>query len=330
MVFRGLRCERIDEISGTIDHVLAVVAPGQGAQTPGFLTDWLASTTSCVSFADRLGWLSAVSGLDLAEYGTNADAEAIRDTAVAQPLLVAAAITASAMLFDQIPSSNVVVAGHSVGEIAAACLAGVLTPEQAMVFVASRGKLMAEAAALTPTGMSAVLRGDRDEVLAAIERHGLTPANNNGEGQIVAAGSLENLEALANDAPAGARVRPLSVAGAFHTSYMGSAVDRLRALTCGMTVSDPVVPLLSNRDGKPVDSGRDYLNRLVNQVANPVRWDLCMDTMQAMGVTGLIELVPAGTLTGIAKRSMSSVELFKLNTVDQLDQAQEFCARHTS
>lgn len=308
--------------------MLAIVAPGQGAQTPGFLAPWL----ELPSFATRLGWLSTVANIDLTHNGTEADAETIRDTAVAQPLLVAAGLLAALELFPS-PADGVrrtgVVAGHSVGEITAAAAVGVLTGEQAMVLVRERGLGMAEASALTPTTMAAVVRGDAGEVLAAIEAAGCTPANNNGSGQIVAAGTVEQIEALKANPPKGARVVPLSVAGAFHTEHMRVGQERLARLAPAITTHDPRVPLLSNADGEAVASGREYLARLVAQITRPVRWDLCMETMVQMGVTGLLELPPAGTLTGIAKRNMSGVEVFALNTPDQLAEARLFVDRHS-
>jgi [acyl-carrier-protein] S-malonyltransferase len=307
--------------------VLAIVAPGQGAQTPGFLAPWLAEPT----FSDRLEWLSAVTNLDLRHYGTQADAETIRDTAIAQPLLVAAGLLAATELFphpaDAFPAVGLV-AGHSVGEITAAAGVGVLSAEQAMVFVRERGQAMAAASATTATSMTAVVGGKPDEVLGAIDRHGLTAANNNGSGQVVAAGTTKQLAALAADPPPRARLIALSVAGAFHTVHMQSAVDRLAQLARGVSTHDPRTRLLSNADGQVVDDGREVLRRIVNQVANPVRWDLCMATMAELGVTGLIEMPPAGTLTGIAKRNLKGVELFSLNTPDQIEDAREFVRRH--
>ena len=303
------------------------MAPGQGAQTPGFLKPWLADST----FVDRLGWLSAVSGLDLAHYGTEADAETIRDTAVAQPLLVAAGLLAALELFphpvDAFPFIGVA-AGHSVGEITAAAGVGVLSAEQAMVFVRERGKAMAAASALTPTSMTAVVGGNADEVLAALDRHGLTAANNNGSGQIVAAGTTEQLAALTADPPARARLIQLSVAGAFHTVHMEPAVAHLAGLARAISTHDPRTRLVSNADGQVVHDGREVLRRLVGQVASPVRWDLCLATMADLGVTGLLEMPPAGTLTGIAKRNLKGVELFALNTPDQLEDALDFVHRH--
>ncbi len=307
--------------------MLAVVAPGQGAQTPGFLQPWLAES----SFADRLNWFSAVCGLDLAHYGTEADADTIRDTAIAQPLLVASGLLAALELFphptDAFPFIGVV-AGHSVGEITAAAGVGVLSAEQAMVFVRERGRAMAEASAVTPTSMTAVIGGNVDEVLAAIEAQGLTPANNNGSGQIVAAGTKEQLAAFAAHPPARARLIELSVAGAFHTVHMQSAVARLSQLARAVSTHDPRSRLLSNADGQVVHDGREVLKRLVGQVASPVRWDLCLAAMSDLGVTGLLEMPPAGTLTGIAKRNLKGVELFALNTPDQLDEAMEFVRKH--
>lgn len=307
--------------------MLAIVAPGQGAQTPGFLSPWLAEST----FADRLNWLSTVTGLDLADYGTNADAETIRDTAIAQPLLVAAGLVSALELFPH-PAKALqqvaVVGGHSVGEITAAAATGVLSAEQAMVFVRERGQQMAIASAARPTSMMAVVGGNAEEVLAAIDAAGLTAANNNGSGQIVAAGTVEQLADLQANPPARARLIQLSVAGAFHTIHMEPAVAHLERLARAITTHDPRTRLLSNADGQIVSSGADYLQRLVKQVANPVRWDLCLATMAELGVTGLLELPPSGTLTGIAKRNLKGVELFSLNTPDQLPAASEFVAKH--
>jgi len=307
--------------------VLVIVAPGQGAQTPGFLIPWLDDPT----FADRLNWLSAVSGMDLAHYGSRADADTIRDTAVAQPLLVASGMLAALELFPH-PADAFgqvgALAGHSVGELTAAAGARVISAEQAMVLVRERGNAMAAAAGVTATSMTAVLGGDRDEVLARLEQHGLTAANDNGPGQIVAAGTVEQLEKFADDAPSKARLIPLSVAGAFHTEHMSPAVDVLAKLARSVSTHDPRTPLISNRDGQVVHDGRAVLKRIVTQVRTPVRWDLCMETMLDLGVTGLLEMPPAGTLTGIAKRAMKGVETFALKTPDQLDAARMFCEKH--
>ena len=309
--------------------MLVIVAPGQGAQTPGFLSPWLEEET----FAGRLAWLSAVADMDLVHYGTKADADTIRDTAVAQPLLVASGLLAALELFPH-PADAFgkvgAVAGHSVGELTAAAGARAITAEQAMVLVRERGKAMAAAAAVTPTSMTAVLGGDREEVLAKLAEHGLTAANDNGPGQIVAAGTTEQLGAFADDAPAKARLMPLSVAGAFHTEHMSPAVDVLGRLARSVSTHDPRTPLISNRDGQVVHDGREVLRRIVSQVANPVRWDLCMETMHDLGVTGILEMPPAGTLTGIAKRALKGVETFALKTPDQLDDARAFCDKHGS
>lgn len=308
--------------------MLAIVAPGQGAQTPGFLTAWLEDP----HFAARLTELSEVVGIDLVTHGTTSDAETIRDTAVAQPLLVAAGLLAAeALSAGAVPFAGAdVAAGHSVGEVTAAAGTGVLSAADAMVFVRERANGMAEASALRPTTMAAVVRGEPDIVLAAIEAVGATAANNNGTGQVVAAGTAEQIAALKENPPAGARVIPLSVAGAFHTHHMEPGRVRVAAAASGMTASDPQLTLLSNRDGAPVASGAEYVERMVAQVTSPVRWDLCLATLADLGVTGLLELPPAGTLTGIAKRNLSGVEVFNLNTPDQLDDARAFCAKHAS
>ena len=307
--------------------MLAIVAPGQGAQTPGFLTPWVENPV----FRDRLVWLSAVAGLDLVHYGTEADADTIRDTAVAQPLLVASSLLAALELFPH-PADAFeqvgAVAGHSVGELAAAAGARAVTAEQAMVLVRERGRAMAEAAKTTPTSMTAVLGGDRDEVLAKLAAHGLTAANDNGPGQIVAAGTVEQLAAFAEDGPAKAKLVPLSVAGAFHTEHMQPAVQVLDSLARSVSTHDARIPVVSNRDGQVVHDGREVLKRIVTQISSPVRWDLCMETLLDLGVTGMLEMPPAGTLTGIARRAMKGVQTFALKTPDQLDDARAFIEKH--
>ena len=305
--------------------MLVIVAPGQGAQTPGFLQPWLEDAQS----AARLARLSEVAGLDLAHYGTQADADTIRDTKIAQPLLVAAGLLAGLGLVPEDALGTVgALAGHSVGELTAAGLSGAITAEEAVRLVRERGDAMAEAAATTPTSMTAVLGGDRDDVLAAIEKQGLTPANDNGPGQIVAAGTVEQLAAFAEEPPSRARLIPLSVAGAFHTEHMAPAVARVEALAASVSPQDPRTRVISNADGQVVTDGSDVLARIVAQISRPVRWDLCMETMLDLGVTGILELPPAGTLTGIARRGMKGVETFALKTPDQLDDARAFVDKH--
>jgi [acyl-carrier-protein] S-malonyltransferase len=306
--------------------VIALVCPGQGSQTPGFLTPWL----ELPGLRERAEALSDAAGVDLVTHGTTSDADTIRDTAVAQPLIVGAGLLALEALYadrpDALASSVGVVAGHSVGEITAAAGTGVLTAQDALSLVSLRGRAMAEASAITPTGMSAVLGGDPADVAAALERHGLTPANMNGAGQVVAAGTLEQLAAFAADPPAKSRVIPLQVAGAFHTVHMAPAADVLEAEWSDHDVSDPGVTLLSNTDGGAVASGDEFLRRLISQVRNPVRWDLCMETMTDLGVTGVVELAPAGTLVGLAKRAMKGVPTVALKTPDDRDAARELHA----
>jgi [acyl-carrier-protein] S-malonyltransferase len=302
--------------------VLVIAAPGQGAQTPGFLEPWL----ELPGVEARLTWWSAVTGLDLIRYGTTADADEIRDTAVAQPLLVSAAL----VTYEALGVTPDLVTGHSVGELAAAAIAGVISPESALVLARERGKAMAEAATVTETGMTAILGGDPDEVQAALKEHGLTPANMNGAGQVVAAGTLEQLAALAENPPARARLRALRVAGAFHTRHMEPAVDTLRRITPGMPVADPGIQVLSNRDGAVVERGEDFVARLAEQVSTPVRWDSCMETMTDLGVKAMIELSPAGTLAGIARRQLPGVEVVALKTPDKLGQARVLAGSEAS
>ena len=301
--------------------MLIFTAPGQGAQTPGFLTPWL----EIPGLAEQFGAWSELAGRDLIRLGTTGSAEEITDTAVAQPLLVASAIAVAGLLGE--PDAA---AGHSVGELAAGAIAGVLTAADAIRLTRVRGESMAAACDAEATGMTAVLGGAESAVLAAIAEAGLTPANINAAGQIVAGGTLEQLAEFAANPPAGARLRPLRVAGAFHTKHMAPAVDALVAAAAGVAVHDPVITLLSNRDGAVVTSGPAWVERIVHQVANPVRWDLCMATMSDINVTALIELVPGGTLTGMAKRALPGVELLALKTPDQLDAARALIAAHAT
>lgn len=315
--------------------MLVVVCPGQGAQSPGMLSPWLELPSVAASIARA----SQTTGLDLVAHGTTSDADTIRDTAVAQPLLVASALAslravldldADAALGPVATGSVDLTAGHSVGELAAAAIAGVLTDDEALRLVAVRGAAMARAAGTTPTGMSAVLGGDPAEVLAALDAHGLVPANVNGGGQVVAAGTLDALAAFAAAPPARARVVALQVAGAFHTTHMAPAVDELRTAAAAVTAGEPLVPLLTNADGTVAPSGARALELLVAQVANPVRWDLCQETMVTLGVTGLLELAPGGVLTGLARRTLPGVETVAVKTPADLDAARDLISRHRS
>jgi [acyl-carrier-protein] S-malonyltransferase len=299
--------------------VIAIVCPGQGSQTPGFLAPWL----EIPAFAEAIRAMQSASGVDLLTHGTVSDADTIRDTAIAQPLIVAAGVATLAALADAGADFSKVsgFAGHSVGEVTAAVAAGVFTPESGIQFVAKRATEMAKAAALETTSMAAVLGGDQAVVEARLAELDLQPANYNGGGQIVAAGSAEGIAALQAEGPAGARVIPLQVAGAFHTRYMQPAVAALAEYAQGVTVADPTAKLWTNSTGAIVDSGATYLDLLVAQVSNPVRWDLCMESMLAAGVTKIIEVVPAGTLSGLAKRSMPSIEIVAVKTPENLEAA---------
>ena len=309
--------------------MLAVIAPGQGSQTPGFLTPWFEYFDAMGDFSAKLvaGW-SDLAGLDLRHLGTTADADEIKDTAKAQPLLVLGGLTGAGALFAGNASSISLFAGHSVGEITAAAMAQVINGDDAISLVAARGREMAKAADGSNTGMSAVLGGERDVVVTHLLSLGLTPANENGAGQIVAAGTLDALAKLAENPPAGARVRPLAVSGAFHTSVMQPAVTVLAELAAALTVNAPSHTLLSNKDGAAVADGREVLDRIVGQIAGPVRWDLCMQSMADLGVTGVIEMPPAGTLVGLIKRAQPQIETFALKSPDDLDAARTFIANH--
>lgn len=306
--------------------MIALLAPGQGAQSPGMLTPWLELDGA----AERLAGWSDLVGIDLHRLGTMADAEEIKDTTVTQPLVVALTLIA----FDELARRvelprEAPAAGHSVGELAAAAIAGVLTAEDAVGLAAARGAAMAKACAMEPTGMSAVLGGDPDTVLAVLERHGLAPANRNGGGQVVAAGPLDALNALADDPPDRARVTPLPVAGAFHTRFMAPAEEGLRQHTAELRPADPTRPLLSNADGEVVTDGAEMLRRLVAQVTMPVRWDACMATLGARNVTAVIEFPPAGTLSGLVKRELKGTVTLPLRSPEDLDQAVGLVSDHS-
>ncbi|GAA4507863.1 ACP S-malonyltransferase [Brevibacterium yomogidense] len=303
--------------------MLVTACPGQGAQKAGFLTSWL----ELPGFATSFDSLAEASGIDLRIHGTTSDDATITDTSIAQPLLVAAAIASYTEIFGDELSTDAV-AGHSVGELGAAAIAGILSPAQAMTLVQARGAAMAAAAAAAPSGMAAVVGGDPDDVLAAITDAGLEPANVNGGGQTVAAGAKDRIDAFADNPPERARVIPLKVAGAFHTSFMAPASEAVAATAGTLAPQDPTVTILTNADGTAVASGPRYLDLLVSQVTNPVRWDLCQQTLVDSGVTGILELVPGGTLTGLAKRAMKGVEVFPVKSADDIDAAREFVRAH--
>jgi len=299
--------------------VIIVVAPGQGSQTPGFLEPWL----DVIGVREHLGSLSEAAGVDLIAHGTTSDADTIRATEIAQPLIVAASIVTGNVLLDNHRDSVSAVAGHSVGEFAAAHLAGILSDIDAIKLVGVRGRAMATEAAKTPSGMSAVLGADSAELEAALKAHGLFAANMNGGGQVVIAGSLDALAAFAADPIEGSRVIPLQVAGAFHTEFMAGAVETLRDAAADVTASDPTIPIYTNRDGSRVESGVAYRDLLVGQVSNPVRWDLCMESFATDGVTGIIELAPAGALVGLVKRGIKGIPTVAIKTPDDVASAVE-------
>ena len=301
--------------------MLAIIAPGQGSQTPGMLNSWIQDP----SLKELLATWSHAIGLDLLHLGTVADAEEIKDTANAQPLIVAASLLGAHAL--NIAKVSVT-SGHSVGELAAAALSGAVSEVDALTLVRTRGLEMAKAAATSPSGMSAILGGDRTEVLAAISALNLVAANDNGAGQIVAAGELDSLALLSQNPPAGARVRALAVAGAFHTQFMQPAVEPLRVLASTISTHPASIQIISNKDGQVIKDGAQVLERIINQIASPVRWDLCMESLKSLGVTGVIELPPAGTLVGLLKRAAPDIETFALKSADDVNAAQEFAGRH--
>ena len=309
--------------------MIVIVCPGQGSQAPGMLTPWLELPT----FRSSIEQMQEASGFDLIGHGTNSDADTIRDTAVAQPLIVGSGVAAIAELLggkNLFASGIAGVAGHSVGEITAAVAAGIFTADEGIRFVSHRANAMAKAAAAEPTGMAAVLGGEQAVVEARLAELGLEPANYNGGGQIVAAGSVEAIAALQAEGPAGARVIPLQVAGAFHTRYMAPAVESLSVYAETVTAGDPEVTIWTNCDAAEVSNGNDFVSLLVNQVKSPVRWDLCMQALVEAGVTAILEVPPAGTLVGLAKRSMPGIETLALKSPDNLDAARELIKNHSN
>jgi [acyl-carrier-protein] S-malonyltransferase len=300
--------------------MIVVLCPGQGSQKPGFLNDWL----EIPAFRNQFAELSDSVSIDLIKHGTLSDEETIRDTAVAQPLIVASSIASAALLKLNGISG---VAGHSVGEVSAASIAGVISNQEAMQLVNVRAKAMAKAAAASEQSMAAILGGEQEDVIAKLNELGLFGANLNGAGQIVAAGSKAAIQELATTPPAGAKVIPLTVAGAFHTKFMEPAVGELNEFTSSLAVQNPEIRVWSNQAGQTVTSGSELMNLLVGQVANSVRWDLCMQAMVTAGVTGVIEVSPAGTLAGLAKRGMPGVEIVALKSPADLDSANSLIAR---
>jgi [acyl-carrier-protein] S-malonyltransferase len=299
--------------------MIIVVSPGQGSQTSGFLSPWL----EVDGVREHLESLSDAARVDLVEHGTRSDDDTIRDTKIAQPLIVAASIVTGKLLFEGRRDAVSAVAGHSVGEFAAAALAGILSDTDALTLVGVRGRAMADEAGRVATGMSALLGGELDDITKALAELGLFAANMNGGGQVVVAGATDALAELTANPPAGVRVIPLSVAGAFHTSYMAGAVETLRTAAEGIATEDPSIPIYTNSDGSRVLSGSRYRDLLVGQVSNPVRWDLCMESFARDGVTGVIELAPAGALVGLVRRSIKGLPTVAVKTPDDLPAAIE-------
>lgn len=300
--------------------MIVVVCPGQGSQTPGFLEPWIADAESKA----LLETLSESAGVDLLKHGTVSDADTIRDTSIAQPLIVAAGIlTLNALAETDHLSKTSGIAGHSVGEFTAAAGAGVLDATDAVRLVGIRGRAMADAAALVPTGMSAVIGGDEAEIVALLNEIGLFPANYNGGGQLVVAGELSALAKLSENPPAGTRIIPLQVAGAFHTNYMRDAVETLREAAETVNTADPIKTLWTNKDGSIVTKGHDFRELLIGQVSSPVRWDKCMESFAVAGVSGIIELAPAGALVGLAKRGLKGIPTVAVKTPEDLVTARE-------
>lgn len=293
-----------------------VVAPGQGSQSQGFLSAWI---NEVPGFRELLSDYSEFTSLDLIDLGTNADEETIRDTAIAQPLIVAASLAT----YRSMPVTEIFgVAGHSVGEFTAAAISGVLSDEDALRMVSARAKSMALSASKVQTGMAAVIGGEPQAVQSKLEQHGLVGANHNGAGQIVAAGTKAGIAELISSPPEKARVVELKVAGAFHTNYMSEARTELRHFAASISVSDPKIKLWSNQAGQLVTDGAEFVRLLVDQVANPVRWDKLMENFKGLNAT-IIELAPAGALSGLLKRAVEDCRTVPLRTPQDFERVSE-------
>jgi [acyl-carrier-protein] S-malonyltransferase len=294
--------------------VLAVLCPGQGAQSAGFLTPWLTS----YDVRPRLDQLSESAGFDLVAAGTDTSFDVV-DTAVAQPLLVAAGVVTAELLGELTPET--VLVGHSVGELTAAAVAGALDPADAVRIAALRGAAMKSACAQADGGMTAVLGGEAADVLAAIEAAGCVAANVNAAGQVVAAGTHDALARFASSAPAGARLRALNVAGPFHTQWMAPAAADLAGAMAAVGARAQHRGVVSNLDGVLVSSGDQLKQRVVTQLTAPVRFDLCLQTLRSHGVTAVVELAPAGVLAGIARRELPGVEVVAVRAPQDVEAA---------
>ena len=306
--------------------MLAVVAPGQGSQSVGMLSPWVTDSKD-KELVDS--WSSLIS-VDLLKLGQSGNSEEIKSTDNAQLLIFITSILSSLNLdLKNAKDQSIIFAGHSVGEFAAYSIAGTFEVDQALKIVARRGQSMLAATnAFSKTGMSAVLGGNNDEVISYLREFNLIPANINSNGQIIAAGTLENLDRLANTPPAGTRVRPLEVSAAFHTKYMEPAISRFKEIFRDLNTNSPSQIILSNKNGEELNKSTDIIENLINQVISPVRWDLCQAKMVELGVTGMLELAPGGTLCGIAKKEIPSVETFAIKSPEDIQSANDFIRKH--
>ncbi len=306
--------------------MLALVAPGQGSQSVGMLAPWVADSQT----KDLVESWSELISVDLLKLGQLGTAEEIKSTDIAQLLIfITSYLSSLALDLRNAKDSSIVYAGHSVGEFAAYSLAGTFEVDQALRLVAKRGQAMLSATKVfSKTGMSAVLGGNKEEVLSYLREFDLIPANINSNGQIIAAGSLENLERLSSSPLEGTRIRPLEVSAAFHTKFMEPAVSQFTEIFKTLSVNSPRQIVLSNKNGERLSKPTDIMENLIQQVISPVRWDLCQAKMVELGVTGMLELAPGGTLCGIAKKEIPNVETFAIKSPEDIQGANDFIRKH--
>ena len=290
----------------------ALLTPGQGSQFPRMLRPWLRDPHA----VDLLRSWSRTADVDLVHLGTKAGTEEIARTENAQPLLVAQAL----LLRDLLPLTTTrwIMAGHSVGELAAAAFAGALAPEDAVSLARARGMAMAQACSLAPTTMAAVIGGTPESIVSRLHEIGLTAANYNGAGQVVAAGLIENVNRLKQDPPKGTKVHQLSVAGAFHTSYMKPARAEFERAADRIRFHDVTHPLLSNLDGRLVTNGVEIRERLIAQLTVPVRWDLCLTTLGTFSPELVVAAPPGRVMTGLMTRRFPDLRTLCVQTPKDL------------
>lgn len=306
--------------------MLAIIAPGQGSQSQKMLENWL-TDEKIKNYVDEI---SKALNFDFAYYGISAKEEEINQTQNTQPLLVLnALISFDKLNLNSLQSKRMVFAGHSVGEIVSYCLSGIISKSDALKISILRGKSMSNNLDYqNKTGMAAIL-GETDSSLTnLIDSFDLQIANKNSSQQIVVGGLIENINNLIDSKPNGIRIIKLSVSAAFHTNFMAKSLQLFQNSIENFDFKDPVNSIISNFDGLEITKGKEAKEKLIGQLTNSVRWDLCQKKFVEMGVTGILELCPGGVLTGISKRENPKIETFAIKNPFDISNANEFIARH--